>query len=137
MRGASSALLYLQEIIVYYLVEFFSNAYILAIHAHHVTIMPQDFDTLRRLHFRFNGLLQPVPIQDMRTMDILSIPPLHPRAQQTEPSRDGLKSRRIQSWVERNDVDGQADEEKEQADEGHEQARVIEAIETLMEEPIM
>ncbi|MCO5614506.1 hypothetical protein L7F22_068789 [Adiantum nelumboides] len=142
MRWASSALLYLQEIAEDYLVEFFSDGYILAAHARRVTIMPQDFDTLWRLCFRYGGLLQLVPIWDMRTMDILNIPPLHPRARQTEPSRARLNNKRTQSWVKRNDTDGQAAEGHEQANEGHEQARVdpevvIEETETLMEEPIM
>ncbi|MCO5589241.1 hypothetical protein L7F22_043207 [Adiantum nelumboides] len=124
MRWVNSTLLCLQEIAKDYLVEFFSDGYILTAHAHRVTIMAQDFDTLWRLHFCFNGLLQPVPIRDMRTMDILNIPPLHPRARQTEPSRTELNRRSTQSRVERNAKDGQADE-------GHEQVRVIEETKTV------
>ncbi|MCO5609086.1 hypothetical protein L7F22_063308, partial [Adiantum nelumboides] len=96
MRWASSALLRLQEIAKDYLVEFFSDGYMLAAHAHRVTIMPWDFDTLQRLRFCFNQLLQLVPIWD----------------------------------VKRNSKDGKVDE-------GHEQVRVIEETETVMEEPIM
>ncbi|MCO5581734.1 hypothetical protein L7F22_035623 [Adiantum nelumboides] len=51
MRWANSALLCLQEIAEDYLVEFFSDGYILAAHAHRVTIMQRDSDTLRRLRF--------------------------------------------------------------------------------------
>ncbi|MCO5553089.1 hypothetical protein L7F22_006610 [Adiantum nelumboides] len=130
MRWASSALLCLQEIPEDYLMEFFSDGYILAAHAHRVTIMPQNFDTLQRLRFHFNQLLQPVPIRDMRTMNILNIPPLYPCARQTEPTRANLNSKSTRSRVKRNSKDGQADE-------GHEQVRVIEEREIVMEEPIM
>ncbi|MCO5592591.1 hypothetical protein L7F22_046594 [Adiantum nelumboides] len=130
MRWASSALLCLQEIAEVYLVEFFSDGYILAAHAHHVTIMPRDFNTLQRLRFCFDQLLQPIPIRDMRTMNILNIPPLHACARQIEPTRDNLKSKSTRSQVKRNSRDGQADE-------GHEQVRVIEETKSVMEEPIM
>ncbi|MCO5564791.1 hypothetical protein L7F22_018459, partial [Adiantum nelumboides] len=75
-------------------------------------------------------LLQPVPIQDMRTMNILNIPPLHPCARQTEPTRANLNNKSTRSRVKRNSKDGQANE-------GHEQVRVIQETETVMEEPIM
>ncbi|MCO5600838.1 hypothetical protein L7F22_054953 [Adiantum nelumboides] len=130
MQWASSALLCLQEIAEDDLVGFFSDGYILISHAHRVTIMPRDFDTLQRLRFRFDQLLQPIPLRDMRTMNILNITPLHPCAQQTEPTRANLNKRSTRSRVKRNSKDGQADE-------GHEQVRVIEEIEIVLEEPIM
>ncbi|MCO5550345.1 hypothetical protein L7F22_003829 [Adiantum nelumboides] len=88
----------------------FNNGYILAAHAHRVTIMARNFDTLQRLRFRFDQLLQPVPIRDVRTMNILNIPPLHPCARQTEPARANLNSKSTRSRVKKNSIDGQADE---------------------------
>ncbi|MCO5583482.1 hypothetical protein L7F22_037393 [Adiantum nelumboides] len=110
MRWANSALLCLQEIAEDYLVKFFSDGYISTAHAHRVTIMPQDFDTLQRLCFHFDQLLQSIAIRDMITMNILNIPPLHPRARQIEPSRDSSNSKSTRSRVERNSRDGQVDE---------------------------
>ena len=87
IRWIAAGLLCLQELAEDYLVEFFNDGYILAAHAHRLTIMPHDFDTLRRLHFCYDQLLLPVPIRDNRAMEILTIPRLHPRAWQVEESR--------------------------------------------------
>ncbi|MCO5611166.1 hypothetical protein L7F22_065416 [Adiantum nelumboides] len=99
MRWTASALLCLQELAEDYIIEFFNDAYILAAHAHRLTIMPRDFDSLRRLRFRYDQLLQPGPIRDDRTMRILTVPPLHPRARQEEGS-GAAHSRSTRSQVE-------------------------------------
>ena len=43
--------------------------------AHRVTLMDKDFIVLRRLRYRFSKLLEPIPYSDMKTFNILNIPP--------------------------------------------------------------
>ena len=38
--------------------------------------MDKDVVTLRRLRYRFNKLLDPLPIRDAKTYNILNIPPV-------------------------------------------------------------
>lgn len=90
-----SALLCLQEAMEDWLVEFFEDAYFLAAHAHRLTIMPKDFNTLRLIRYKHEGLLKPVLEGDKRMADILTIPPLHPRqaAQMRSSVRHGRNTR--------------------------------------------
>ena len=78
-RWTPSALLCLQEAAEDWLVEFFEDAYFLAAHAHRVTILPKDFNTLRIIRYRHERLLQPILSGDRRMAEILTLPPLHPR----------------------------------------------------------
>ena len=66
----------LQEAAKDFLIEFFQDAYICAAHAKRVTLMDKDIVTLRRLKYRFNKLLNPLPIRDEKTYNILNIPPV-------------------------------------------------------------
>ena len=49
--------------------------------------MPRDFHILRRLRYRYDQLLGPGFVSDRRTRDILTVPPLHPRAASVGPSQ--------------------------------------------------
>ena len=84
-RWAASALLCLQEITEDWLIEFFEDSYLLAAFAHRLTIMPRDFEVLRRLRYRYDQLLLLDSMSDRRMRDILIVLPLHPRAQPVEP----------------------------------------------------
>ena len=65
----------LQEAAEDFLIELFQDAYICAAHAKRITLMEKDFITLRRLRYRFSNLLEPLPITDEKTFNILNIPP--------------------------------------------------------------
>ncbi len=87
LRWNASGLLCLQEIAEDWLIEFFEDSYVLAAFAHRLTIMPRDFDVLRRLRYRYDQLLVPGLVSDRRMRDILTVPPLHPRSRVAEPSQ--------------------------------------------------
>lgn len=74
-RWRRDALDCLQEAAEDFLIEFFQDSYICAAHAKRVTLMDKDFVTLRRLRYRFSKLLEPLPIKDEKTFNILNIPP--------------------------------------------------------------
>ena len=76
-----SALQALQEITEDWLIEFFEDSFLLAAFTHRMTIMPRDFEVLRRLRYRYDQLLVPGLVNDRRMRDILTVPPFHPRAQ--------------------------------------------------------
>ena len=75
LRWRREALDCLQEAAEDFLTEFFQDSYICAAHAKRVTLMDKDFVTLRRLRYRFRNLLEPLPIRDEKTWNILNIPP--------------------------------------------------------------
>lgn len=87
-RWMPSALLCLQEAAEDWLVEFFEDAYFLSAHAHRMTILPKDFNTLRIIRYRHERLLQPILAGDRRMADILTLPPLHPRQVATSAKHD-------------------------------------------------
>ena len=62
------------------MIEFFEDAYLVASHAHRLTIQPRDFDILRRVRYKYDQLLIPGDFVDNRTRDILTLLPLFPRA---------------------------------------------------------
>ena len=66
----------LQEACEDWHIEFFQDSYVLAAHAHRVTVMPRDTQSLRLLRFRYDSLLHPVPLNDSRMDRIISIPPI-------------------------------------------------------------
>lgn len=74
-RWRRDALDCLHEAAEDFLIEFFQDAYICAAHAKRVTLFDKDFVTLRRLRYRFSKLLEPLPIRDEKTFNILNIPP--------------------------------------------------------------
>ena len=84
-RWAVSALQALQEITEDWLIEFFEDSFLLAAFTHRMTIMPRDFEVLRRLRYRYDQLLVPVLVSDRRMRDILTVPPLHPRTRPVQP----------------------------------------------------
>ena len=55
--------------------SFKMHAYICAAHAKRVTLMDKAIITLRRLRYKFSKLLDPLPIRDEKTYNILNIPP--------------------------------------------------------------
>ena len=75
---AVSALQALQEITEDWLIEFSEDSVLLAAFTHRMTIMPRDFEVLRRLRCRYDQLLVPMLVSDRRMHD--TVPPLHPRA---------------------------------------------------------
>ena len=77
---ASAPLMCLQEITENYMIEFFKDAYLLAGHAHRLTIQPRDLDILCRVRYRYDQLLIPGDIVDNRSRDILTLPPVFPHA---------------------------------------------------------
>lgn len=56
------------------MVEFFQDSYILAAHAHRVTVIIRDMISLRLIRFRYDKTLQPRGLSDMCMHNILSIP---------------------------------------------------------------
>lgn len=84
-RWAASALLCFQEITEDWLIEFYEDSYVLAAFAHRLTIMPRNFEVLRRLRYRYDQLLLPGLVSDTRMREILTVPPLHPRTRPVEP----------------------------------------------------
>lgn len=78
LRWTSLALLCLQEAMEDFMVKFFEDAYFLCAHAHRLTILPKDFNTLQVIYFKHDHLLRLVLVGDKRMADILTLPPLHP-----------------------------------------------------------
>ena len=76
LRWQSVALATLQEACEDWMIEFFQDAYVLTAHAHRITMMPRDLHSLRLLRFRYDSLLNPCPLTDIRMDNILSVPPL-------------------------------------------------------------
>ena len=74
-RWNRTAILMLQEMAEDYLLKFFEDAMLVAAHAHRVTLMAKDLNTLARVRYRYDKLLHPVEWQDFRMRDILLIPP--------------------------------------------------------------
>ena len=58
-----------------YLEKFFEDAMLIAAHAHRVTLMAKDFNTLATVRWSYDKLLHPVEWQDFKMRDILLIPP--------------------------------------------------------------
>ena len=54
--------------------KYFEDSMLVAAHAHRVTLMVKDFNTLSRVRWRYDKLLHPVEWQDFRMRDILLIP---------------------------------------------------------------
>ena len=55
--------------------KFFEDAMLVAAHAHRVTLMAKDFNTLSRVIWRYDKPVHPVEWQDIKMRDILLIPP--------------------------------------------------------------
>ena len=55
--------------------KYFEDAMLVAAHAHRVTLMVKDFNTLSRVRWRYDKLVHPVEWQDFKMRDILLIPP--------------------------------------------------------------
>ena len=91
-----------------FLVEFVQDAYICASHAKRITLMEKDFITLRRLRYRFSKLLEPLPITDEKTYNILNIPPYRKpkpeeatiKIEEVTHERDTKKARHAESMKE-------------------------------------
>ena len=58
-----------------YLIEFFVDAILLAAHAHRVTLMIRDTNSLNMLRHRMNMLVHPIDFVDKKMRDILMVPP--------------------------------------------------------------
>lgn len=71
-----NALACLQEAAEDFMIEILGDSFILAAHAKRVTLMDKDIIILRRIRYRFSKILEPVPLKDMKTFKILSIPPV-------------------------------------------------------------
>ena len=56
-RWNRTAILVLQEMAEDYLEKFFEDAMLVAAHAHRVTLMAKDFNTLARARYRYDKLL--------------------------------------------------------------------------------
>ena len=71
-RWKASALFCLQEAAMDWMIDFFFD-YILAAHAHRVTVMNKYFFSLVALCFRYDKLLRPVAINDAQMVQILDV----------------------------------------------------------------
>ena len=49
-----------------YLEKFFEDAVLVATHAHRVTLMAKDVNTLARVRYRYDKLLHPMEWQDFK-----------------------------------------------------------------------
>ncbi|WP_447387088.1 hypothetical protein, partial [Streptococcus pseudopneumoniae] len=58
-RWKLTALLALQEAAEDFVLEYFNDLSIVAAHAHRVTVMDKDSDTVKRMRWRYDKLLQP------------------------------------------------------------------------------
>ena len=65
----------LQEATEDWMIEFFLDSYVLAAHAHRVTVMNKDFFNLAALRFRYDKLFCPVTFTDARKVQILDFRP--------------------------------------------------------------
>ena len=59
-RWNRTTILVLQEMAKDYLEKFFEDAMLVAAHAHRVTLMAKDFNTLARVRWRYDKLIHPV-----------------------------------------------------------------------------
>ena len=75
-RWKASALFCLHEAAEDWLIEFFLDSYVLAAHAHRVTVMNKDFFSLAALRFRYDKLLTPVTFTDAQMVQILDVRPV-------------------------------------------------------------
>ncbi len=94
LRWQSTALACLHEAAEDFIKEFFVDSYILAAHAHRITVMPKDMHSLRLLRFRYDKSLQPAPISDPRMADILYMPPISRPVKVTEVPSQSIRMTR-------------------------------------------
>ncbi|MCO5596830.1 hypothetical protein L7F22_050900 [Adiantum nelumboides] len=73
---AKSAMGCLHQATEDFLIEFFQDNCVLSSHAHRVTVMPWDINSLTLLRFKYNKTLAPVHLSDKTMDNILSIPPI-------------------------------------------------------------
>ena len=71
----TTSILCLQELAEDFLEKYFEDATLVAAHAHRVTLMVKDFNTLSRVRWRYDKLVHHVEWQDFKMRDILLIPP--------------------------------------------------------------
>ncbi|KAI5067210.1 hypothetical protein GOP47_0017738 [Adiantum capillus-veneris] len=74
-RWMATAVACLQEACEDYLIEYFNDTFILAAHAHRVTIMPKDMTSLSMLRHRYEKFRYMPSFVDKKMKDILLIPP--------------------------------------------------------------
>ncbi|MCO5575903.1 hypothetical protein L7F22_029710 [Adiantum nelumboides] len=74
-RWKVCVLLTLQEASDDFIMEYFNDLTIFAAHAHRVTMMDKDCNTVKHMRWRYDKLLQPSEFVDKKTRDLLVIPP--------------------------------------------------------------
>ncbi|MCO5558261.1 hypothetical protein L7F22_011840 [Adiantum nelumboides] len=72
-RWKVTALLALQEASKYFIMEYFNDLTIIAAHVHQITVMDKDSDTVKRMRWRYNKLLQPSKFVNKKIRDLLVI----------------------------------------------------------------
>ncbi|MCO5573831.1 hypothetical protein L7F22_027606 [Adiantum nelumboides] len=73
-RWKVCALLALQEVAKEFIMEYFNDLTVVAAHAHRIILMDKYFDTVKRIRWRYNKLLQPLDFVDKKMRDLLVIP---------------------------------------------------------------
>lgn len=117
MKWQRTALECIQEAAEDFLIEFFQDAYICAAHAHRVTLMDKDLIVLRRLRYRFSKILEPVPYSDMKTFNILNIPPYRKPKKEDEVKIEDVTHERDTRTHEKAERQAEINEEREREQE--------------------
>ncbi|MCO5550629.1 hypothetical protein L7F22_004118 [Adiantum nelumboides] len=73
-RWKVCALLALQVASEDFIMEYFNDLTIVVAHAHRITVMDKDSGTVKRMHWRYDKLLQPLDFVDKKMRDLLLIP---------------------------------------------------------------
>ena len=66
------------------MIDFLNDSNICATHARRVTLMDKDMVVVSRVRCRFDSILRPLPMRDIKALKILSVPPALKRKRSSE-----------------------------------------------------
>ena len=120
-RWQSGAILCVHEALEDFMVDFLNDSNICAAHARRVTLMDKDMVVVSRVRYRFDSILRPLPMTDMKALKILSVPPALKRKKSSEVKVQDIsenvpstsKYTRLQTERERKERDAQIERKKE------------------------
>ena len=73
-KWQSGAILCLHEALENFMIDFLNDSNICATHARRVILMDKDMVVVSRVRYRFDTILRPLSMRDIKALKILSIP---------------------------------------------------------------
>ena len=73
LKWQTRAILHLHEALEDFLIDYLNDSNICATHARRVTLMDENIVVVSMVRYRFDTILKPLPIRDIKALKILSI----------------------------------------------------------------